>query len=87
MFSLKPLDIECMKALHHKVNIIPIIAKADALTTEELIQMKQIVFEKSSKRQIRINFIFRFSNKLKKFIDHDEKQKELIQEKGNEVNY
>jgi septin family protein len=76
-----------MKALHHKVNIIPIIAKADALTTEELIQMKQIVFEKSSKRQIRINFIFRFSNKLKKFIDHDEKQKELIQEKGNEVNY
>jgi septin family protein len=32
-----------MKALHHKVNIVPIIAKADALTSEELIQMKQIV--------------------------------------------
>jgi septin family protein len=32
-----------MKALQHKVNIIPIIAKADALTSEELIQMKQIV--------------------------------------------
>ena len=32
-----------MKALHHKVNIIPIIAKADALTSEELNQMKQTV--------------------------------------------
>ncbi len=40
---LKPLDIECMKALHHKVNIVPIIAKADALTHEELVQMKQNV--------------------------------------------
>jgi len=40
---LKPLDIECMKALHHKVNIVPIIAKADALTPEELVQMKQNV--------------------------------------------
>ena len=36
-----------MKALHHKVNIIPIIAKADALTSEELRQMKQTVCEKS----------------------------------------
>jgi len=43
--SLKPLDIECMKSLHHKVNIIPIIAKADALTTDELNQMKQTVCE------------------------------------------
>ena len=43
LFSLKPLDIECMKALHHKVNIVPIIAKADALTSEELKQMKQNV--------------------------------------------
>lgn len=43
LFSLKPLDIECMKALHHKVNIVPIIAKADALTSEELKEMKQNV--------------------------------------------
>ena len=42
-FRLKPLDIECMKTLHHKVNIVPIIAKADALTQEELVQMKQTV--------------------------------------------
>jgi septin family protein len=35
-----------MKALHHKVNIIPIIAKADALTSDELSQMKQTVCQK-----------------------------------------
>jgi septin family protein len=35
-----------MKALHHKVNIIPIIAKADALTSDELSQMKQTVSQK-----------------------------------------
>ena len=46
---LKPLDIECMKALHHKVNIVPIIAKADSLTQEELAQMKQNVRKKNVK--------------------------------------
>ncbi|CAF1138239.1 unnamed protein product [Rotaria sordida] len=52
--GLKPLDITCMKALHHKVNIIPIIAKADALTSNELIQMKQIIIEQIHKHNIKI---------------------------------
>ncbi|CAF0911585.1 unnamed protein product [Adineta ricciae] len=43
--GLKPLDIACMKELHHKVNIVPVIAKADALTTMELIQMKQNILQ------------------------------------------
>ncbi|TSK20130.1 Septin-7 [Bagarius yarrelli] len=34
--GLKPLDIEFMKRLHEKVNIIPLIAKADTLTPEDL---------------------------------------------------
>ncbi len=34
-FRLKPLDIEFMKRLHDKVNVIPLIAKADTLTPEE----------------------------------------------------
>lgn len=38
--GLKPLDIECMKALQSKVNIVPIIAKADTLTTAELKKFK-----------------------------------------------
>ncbi|CAF3136839.1 unnamed protein product [Rotaria sp. Silwood2] len=52
--GLKPLDIKCMKALHHKVNIIPIMAKADALTSDELIQMKQIIIEQIHNNNIEI---------------------------------
>ena len=37
---LKPLDIEFMKQLHHLVNIIPVIAKADTLTASELKTLK-----------------------------------------------
>ena len=41
--SLKPLDIEFMKRLHDKVNIIPLIAKADTLTPEECRDFKKTV--------------------------------------------
>ncbi|XP_064418048.1 septin-5-like [Latimeria chalumnae] len=39
--GLRPLDVEFMKAIHHKVNIMPIIAKADTLTPAEIKKMKQ----------------------------------------------
>ncbi|KAI1279155.1 Septin-domain-containing protein [Xylaria sp. FL0933] len=38
--SLKPLDIEVMRRLHTKVNLIPVIAKADTLTDEEISSFK-----------------------------------------------
>ncbi|SPN98462.1 probable cell division control protein CDC3 [Cephalotrichum gorgonifer] len=38
--SLKPLDIEVMRRLHTKVNLIPVIAKADTLTDEEINNFK-----------------------------------------------
>ncbi len=34
--SLKPLDIETMKRLGTRVNLIPVIAKADTMTPEDL---------------------------------------------------
>ena len=40
---LKPLDVIFMKSLHHKVNIIPVIAKADMLTQAELKKLKKKV--------------------------------------------
>uniref|UniRef100_A0A671E045 Septin n=1 Tax=Rhinolophus ferrumequinum TaxID=59479 RepID=A0A671E045_RHIFE len=39
--GLKPLDIEFMKCLHEKVNIIPLIAKVDTLAPEECQQFKK----------------------------------------------
>jgi len=41
--SLKPLDVEVMRRLHTKVNLIPVIAKADTLTDDEIAAFKQRV--------------------------------------------
>jgi septin len=38
--SLKPLDIEFMRRLHTEVNLIPVIAKADTLTDDEVAEFK-----------------------------------------------
>ena len=43
LFSLKPLDIEVMKRLGTRVNLIPVIAKADTLTQNDLQLFKQRV--------------------------------------------
>lgn len=41
--SLKPLDIEVMKRLGTRVNLIPVIAKADTMTPKDLDKFKQRV--------------------------------------------
>jgi Septin len=41
--SLKPLDIEIMKRLGTRVNLIPVIAKADTLTQNDLFLFKKRV--------------------------------------------
>ncbi|KAM9812725.1 septin 4b isoform 2-T2 [Syngnathus typhle] len=38
--GLRPLDVEFMKALHEKVNIVPVLAKADTLTPSEVKKKK-----------------------------------------------
>jgi len=43
LLSLKQLDIAFMQALQDRVNIIPVIAKADTLTPNELGRFKQHV--------------------------------------------
>ena len=45
--GLKPIDIECMKALQNKVNIIPILAKADTLAISEVKKFKARVRNES----------------------------------------
>ena len=41
--GLKPLDVEYMQRLHDKVNIIPLIAKADTMTPDECREFKKTV--------------------------------------------
>lgn len=43
--SMKPLDVAVIKKLHRKVNIVPVIAKADMSTDEELERFKHAVLD------------------------------------------
>ncbi|KAM4620497.1 septin 4a, partial [Polymixia lowei] len=43
--GLRPLDVECMRALHEKVNIVPVLAKADSLTPGEVHRKKMKIRE------------------------------------------
>ncbi|XP_076836558.1 septin 4a isoform X2 [Brachyhypopomus gauderio] len=38
--SLRPIDVEFMRALHEKVNVVPVLAKADCLTLLEVTRKK-----------------------------------------------
>lgn len=40
---LRPVDVGFMKALHEKVNIVPLIAKADCLVPSEIRKLKDRV--------------------------------------------
>ena len=42
-FSIKPLDLEMLRRLQHKVNVIPCIAKGDTLTRNEAAEFKRII--------------------------------------------
>ncbi|CAO3667075.1 unnamed protein product [Rhizopus stolonifer] len=52
--ALKPLDIEFMRRLHTRVNLIPVIAKADTLTEEEVAAFKERILADIAYHNIQI---------------------------------
>ncbi|KAF9514811.1 hypothetical protein BS47DRAFT_1342563 [Hydnum rufescens UP504] len=52
--ALKQIDIEFMRRLHTKVNLIPVIAKADTLTDDEIVAFKERVLSDIAHHNIRI---------------------------------
>ncbi|KAI0739583.1 septin [Daedaleopsis nitida] len=52
--TLKPLDIEIMKRLGTRVNLIPVVAKADTLTQNDLYTFKQRIRQVIQAQGIRI---------------------------------
>lgn len=52
--SLKSLDIQFMKQIHEKVNLIPIIAKSDTLSDEENLEFKKRILDDIEYQQIKI---------------------------------
>ncbi|KAF4077642.1 hypothetical protein AMELA_G00210470 [Ameiurus melas] len=43
--SLRPVDVEFMRAMHEKVNIVPVLGKADCLTSPEVSRKKKMIRE------------------------------------------
>uniref|UniRef100_A0A3Q2R2H7 Septin 4a n=1 Tax=Fundulus heteroclitus TaxID=8078 RepID=A0A3Q2R2H7_FUNHE len=72
--GLRPIDVECMKALHEKVNIIPLLAKADSLTHAEAYSKKSKIREEI--KQFGIN-IYQFPE-CESDEDEDSKRQEQI---------
>lgn len=52
--GLRPLDIEALKCLQTRVNLIPIIAKADILTPAEVKKLKDQILEDLRTHQIQV---------------------------------
>lgn len=52
--GLKPLDLEVMKQLSNKVSIVPVIAKADCLTQNEITQLKKTVLREIQENGIKV---------------------------------
>ncbi|KAL3276788.1 hypothetical protein HHI36_012153 [Cryptolaemus montrouzieri] len=52
--GLKPLDLICMKKITDKVNIVPIIAKADTVSKNELQKFKQSILRELRNNSVRI---------------------------------
>lgn len=43
--KLRTVDLDCMRALHKKVNLIPIIAQSDKLNPQEMVKFKENIVE------------------------------------------
>ncbi|VDK60750.1 unnamed protein product [Gongylonema pulchrum] len=51
---MMPLDATVMKHLHDRVNLLPVIAKADAMTAEELACFKKRILEDIAENGIKL---------------------------------
>lgn len=68
LFSLRQLDLEFMKRLHRKVNIVPVIGKADTLTAGEVKRLKERIMADIEDHQVShfsITYAILFGNKSK----------------------
>ncbi|XP_005178859.1 protein peanut-like [Musca domestica] len=52
--GLRPLDIACMQSLSDKVNLVPVIAKADTLTPDEVHLFKKQILNEIAQHKIKI---------------------------------
>lgn len=72
---LKSEDIECMYALHQRVNLVPIIARSDTLDADQLARFKENIIVELEKNKI--NYVkFEFDERA------DEDRAEIVREEA-----
>ena len=77
--GLKPLDLEFMRRLQYKVNLIPVLAKADCLTKAEVRKRKERIMAELSEAEIEMyQFPDCESDEDEDFKDQNEKLKSSI---------
>nr|CAD7425454.1 unnamed protein product [Timema monikensis] len=54
VLRLRQIDVEFMRRLHRKVNIVPVLAKADTLTSQEVKRLKERVMVDIEENKIQI---------------------------------
>jgi len=52
--SLRQIDLEVLRRLHRKVNVVPVIAKADTLTTHEVKKLKERILADIEEHEIQV---------------------------------
>lgn len=57
---LRQIDLEVLKRLHRKVNVVPVIAKADTLTTYEVKKLKERILTDIEEHEIQVLYFFQF---------------------------
>ncbi|XP_078741744.1 septin-5-like isoform X2 [Lampetra fluviatilis] len=72
---LRPIDVAFMRALHDKVNIVLLIAKADTMTTQELAAFKQRLRDE----------VEEFGIKLYQFPECDSDEEEDVKQRDKEL--
>ncbi len=60
---LRMLDVAAMRKLHKKVNLVPVIGKADSLTTAELGRFKSQVLQELKQYEIQVCLFSRLKTK------------------------
>lgn len=55
---LRQLDLEVLRRLHRKVNVVPVIAKADTLTTSEVKKLKERILADIEEHEIQVYLTF-----------------------------
>lgn len=50
------MDLEVLRRLHRKVNVVPVIAKADTLTALEVKKLKERILADIEEHEIQVKF-------------------------------